>query len=402
MILKKIEAEGVTHKMAAEKKQVLTVKNIRNVNTENILQSIIRNNNTTRSILAKENNISLMTVKHVVDDLIAAGFLVEKNSSNADVGRNPKVLEMTEEYGNIVCVNLTSEDEISFLIYDIYQNLLTERCLAFSGQDYKAELLAVIKKIKEELAGIAARTVGIAVFVPGAYDSEADQVNYDLIPAFKQLHIRELFENEFAIKNIQILHDVFAAARSEYDSLNPEMESQFYFYCGYGVGGFFIHKNEAVEGAGNMAGEVGKMLVSMDGYGDNYVTLEEIVSISAVKKRMKEYGLDISFTELLVLHQEQDALAVEIMTPVLKTISKVLYNLLWVYNPTRIVVDSSRDGYSKLITEHFQTFLEDMKNDAIPIHAEIRAAKYDEYHMMRGCFYMTRNAWIEETADSIQ
>ena len=60
-----------------------------------------------------------MTVKHVVDDLIAAGFLVEKNSSNADVGRNPKVLEMTEEYGNIVCVNLTSEDEISFLIYDI-------------------------------------------------------------------------------------------------------------------------------------------------------------------------------------------------------------------------------------------------------------------------------------------
>ena len=150
MILKKIEAEGVTHNMAAEKKQVLTVKNIRNVNTENILQSIIRNNNTTRSILAKENNISLMTVKHVVDDLIAAGFLVEKNSSNADVGRNPKVLEMTEEYGNIVCVNLTSEDEISFLIYDIYQNLLTERCLAFSGQDYKAELLAVIKKIKEE------------------------------------------------------------------------------------------------------------------------------------------------------------------------------------------------------------------------------------------------------------
>ena len=36
MILKKIEAEGVTHKMAAEKKQVLTVKNIRNVNTENL------------------------------------------------------------------------------------------------------------------------------------------------------------------------------------------------------------------------------------------------------------------------------------------------------------------------------------------------------------------------------
>ncbi len=388
--------------MAAEKKQILTVKNIRNVNTENILQSIIRNRNTTRSILAKENNISLMTVKHVVDDLIAAGFLVEKESANADVGRNPKVLELAEDYGNIVCVNLTSEDEISFLIYDIHQNLLTEKSLILSGKDYKAELLAAVRKVKEELAGIATETVGIAVFVPGAYDSEEDQVNYDLIPAFKQLHIRALFENEFGIKNIQILHDVFAAARSEYDSLNPEMESQFYFYCGYGVGGYFIHKNEAVEGSGNMAGEVGKMLVSMDGYGENYVTLEEIVSISAVKKRMQEFGLDISFTELLSLHQAEDPLAAEIMTPVLNTISRVLYNLLWVYNPTRIVVDSCRDGYSNLITEHFRTFMEKMKNDAIPIYAETRAAKYDEYHMMRGCFYMTRNAWIEETADSIQ
>ena len=58
--------------MTREKKQVLTVKNIRNVNMENILQSILRKRETTRSVLSKENNISLMTVKHVVDDLIEA------------------------------------------------------------------------------------------------------------------------------------------------------------------------------------------------------------------------------------------------------------------------------------------------------------------------------------------
>lgn len=52
--------------MAAEKKQILTVKNIRNVNMENILQSMIQNRNVTRSVLAKENQISLMTVKHKI------------------------------------------------------------------------------------------------------------------------------------------------------------------------------------------------------------------------------------------------------------------------------------------------------------------------------------------------
>ncbi len=48
---------------------------------------------------SKENNISLMTVKHVVDDLIEAKILLEKDSCNSDVGRNPKVLEIAENYG---------------------------------------------------------------------------------------------------------------------------------------------------------------------------------------------------------------------------------------------------------------------------------------------------------------
>ena len=369
----------------------------------NILQSIIRSRNTTRSILAKENNISLMTVKHVVDDLISARILVEKESCNADVGRNPKVLEISENYGTIVCVNLTSEDEISFLIYNIYEQLLEEQSIPLEGRrTYREELEAVIGVVRNKLKEIATVTVGIAVFVPSAYDENLDLVNYDLIPEFKELHIRALFEEKFGIKNILILHDVFAAARSEYDSLNPKMESQFYFYCGYGVGGYFIHKDEAVAGAENMAGEVGKMLVSMDGNEPGYTILEEIVSISAVKKRMKEHGLTMHFSEMLDLYLEGDSQAKQVLEPVLNTISRVLYNLLWAYNPTRIVIDSCKNGYCRVITEHFQHFMDCMKNDAIPIHVQVRQARYDEYHMMRGCFYMTRNAWIQEIAESLQ
>lgn len=388
--------------MAAEKKQILTVKSIRSVNMGNILQSILRKRNTTRSVLAKENNISLMTVKHVVDDLIAARILVEKESCNSDVGRNPKVLEIAENYGNIVCINLTSEDEISFLIYDIFEELLVEESIALGERgNYKEELKAVLEIVKEKLKTIATVTVGVAVFVPSAYDESVDLVNYDLIPDFKELHIRSLFGETFKINNILILHDVFAAARSEYDSLNPKLESQFYFYCGYGVGGFFIHKDEAVAGVGNMAGEVGKMLVSMDGSEKKDTILEDLVSISAVKRKMKEQGIEMHFSQFLELYRSGDVQAGEILNPVLNTVSRLLYNLLWVYNPTRIVIDSCKNGYSEAITEHFRQFMDDMKNDAIPIHAEIRQAKYDEYHMMRGCFYMTRNAWIEGIADAV-
>ena len=386
--------------MATEKKQVLTVRNIRNVNVENILRSILRAGNMTRTVLAKENHISVMTVKHVVDDLIAANILVEKDYRNTDVGRNPKVLELTENYGNIVCVNLTSEDETSFLIYDIYENLLAEKTFTIEETvDYRQLLERIIVEIQGELKKLSSATVGIAVFVPSAYDAETDMVNYDLIPGFKDLHIRSLFEEKFGVSNILVLHDVFAAARSEYDGLNAETESQFYFYCGHGVGGFFIHKGEDIAGSENMAGEIGKMLVNMNG--QEQLFLEEVVSISAIKRQMKEKGITGHFSELLEQYQAGNEGAVEVMTMVLNTVSRVLYNMLWVYNPTRVVIDSCNQDYSRMITEGFAAFMEKMQNDAIPIHARISQAKYDEYHMMRGCFHMVRNAWIEELAQNI-
>ena len=102
--------------MDADKKQTLTVSSIRNINVANIMQSILRDKTKTRSELAKENHISVMTVKHIVDDLIANDILVEKVCEGNDVGRKPKALQINEKYGNIVCINLTSVDEISFLI----------------------------------------------------------------------------------------------------------------------------------------------------------------------------------------------------------------------------------------------------------------------------------------------
>lgn len=388
--------------MAVEKKQVLTVRNIRNVNVENILRSILRAGNMTRTVLAKENHISVMTVKHVVDDLIAAGILEEKDYRTSDVGRNPKALALTEDYGNIVCVNLTSEDETSFLIYDIYENLLAEKSFAAEETaDYAEQMERVISEIQEELKKIPSITVGIAVFVPSAYDEEADIVNYDLIPGFKDLHIRSLFEEKFGISNILVLHDVFAAARSEYDGLDAKTESQFYFYCGHGVGSFFIHKGEDIAGSENMAGEIGKMLINMNGQEQEQLFLEEVVSISAIKRQMKEKGVTGHFSELLEQYQAGNEGAVEVMTTVLNTISRVLYNMLWVYNPTRVVIDSCNRDYSRMITEGFTAFMEKMQNDAIPIHARVSQAKYDEYHMMRGCFHMVRNAWIEELAQNI-
>ena len=385
--------------MAAEKKQILTVKNIRNVNMENILQSMLHSRNVTRSILAKENHISLMTVKHIVDSLLKAGIIEEKESVSGDVGRNPKTLEISERYGNIVCINLTSRDEIRFLIYDIYRNLIAEQSIARpEDRTYEEELRAAAVQIREKCSRIKGDLVGAAISVPGAYDESLDLVNYDLIPELKGLHLRSLFESLFGIRNVWVLHDVFAAARAEYDSLTPKPQSQFYFYCGHGVGGFFIHQDAAVTGSQRMAGEVGKLLVPADGEKSGYTILERVISVSSLKRRMKERGMEGRFAELPGRYLAGDPQAAEVLDPALSAASLVLYNLLWIYNPSCIVVDSSSRGYAELIAEHARRFTEERQDEAIPVRTEIRCAGSDEYHRMYGCFRMARDAWIEELA----
>ena len=378
--------------MDADKKQTLTVSSIRNINVANIMQSILRDKTKTRSELAKENHISVMTVKHIVDDLIANDILVEKVCEGNDVGRKPKALQINEKYGNIVCINLTSVDEISFLIYDIYEVQKEEQTLEFdTGRSYRENLLRAVDMIKEKLAAMHTVTVGVAVFVPSAYYEDVDLVNYDLIADFKELHIRQLFTDA-----VLILHDVVPAAWSEYESMDSESDSQFYFYCGHGVGGFFIHRGTAVMGEELMAGEVGKMLLLTDSAEKRYTTFEDMISVSVLNRKLREAGIGKTFKEVIRDYEEQGEDARRIVDEALDTIVRVLYNLLWVYNPGTLVVDSCYSDYSRLIMTRFQAFVESLANEAIPIHVEVRQALYDEYHMMRGCFHMVRDAWVDE------
>ena len=358
--------------MDADKKQTLTVSNIRNINVANIMQSILRDKTKTRSELAKENHISVMTVKHIVDDLIANDILVEKVCEGNDVGRKPKALQINEKYGNIVCINLTSVDEISFLIYDIYEVQKEEQTLEFdTGRSYRENLLRAVDMIKEKLAAMHTVTVG-------------------------ELHIRQLFTDAFGISNILILHDVVPAAWSEYESMDSESDSQFYFYCGHGVGGFFIHRGTAVMGEELMAGEVGKMLLLTDSAEKRFTTFEDMISVSVLNRKLREAGIGKTFKEVIRDYEEQGEDARRIVDEALDTIVRVLYNLLWVYNPGTLVVDSCYSDYSRLIMTRFQAFVESLANEAIPIHVEVRQALYDEYHMMRGCFHMVRDAWVDE------
>lgn len=380
-------------------KKLLTVKNIRVNNKTNLLKQLVNGQNLTRNDLARESHISLMTVKHIVDDLVEEG-IVEEHAFSTTVGRNPKALNIAEKYGNIVCINLTSTESLGYLIYDLKRNLLAKGACSFDRkeQNYQKALARLVEEIRKELQSFSTETVGVGVSVPSAYYAEEDLTNYDLIPGFKGFHIRQYFQEAFCLENVAVVHDVVSAAKSEYESKPERNESIFYFYCGFGVGGCFMLRGEAVTGEDLLAGEVGKMQIDSP-FGEGLLTLEEIVSVPGILRQAQKEIPRISFQEVIEQYKEGGGPMEGILDKVLKTISRVLYNIVWLFNPAKFVVDSCNEDYAALITESAKAYIQCFRQEDIYVTTEVEQAVYREYDDLRGCFRTTLQQWIESLAE---
>ena len=380
-------------------KKLLTVKNIRVNNKTNLLKQLVNGQNLTRNDLARESHISLMTVKHIVDDLVEEG-IVEEHAFSTTVGRKPKALSIAKKYGNIVCINLTSTESLKYLIYDLKRNLLAEGVCSFDRkkQSYQKILAQLVEEIRTKLQAFSTETVGVGVSVPSAYYAKEDLANYDLIPALKGFHIRQYFQDAFGLENVAVVHDVVSAAKSEYESKQMRDESIFYFYCGFGVGGCFMLRGEAVTGEDLLAGEVGKMQIDSP-FGEGMLTLEEIVSVPGILRQAQKETPQIAFEEVIAQYKAGGEPISGILNKVLKTISRVLYNMVWLFNPAKFVVDSCNEDYAALITESVKGYIQRFRQDDIYVTTEVEQAVYREYDDLRGCFRTTLQQWIESLAE---
>ncbi len=379
-------------------KTQLKVKEIRTINKINIIKSIINSKKILRSELADINNISLMTVKHIVDELIEDEVIVE-TVHEASVGRKPRSISMPENYGNIVCVNLTSKNFFNYIIYDIYGKMVERRDKVIDNQyDYLTNLKMMITQLKNDLEKTEKITLGIGISVPSAYYKDKDIVNHDLISGFKDLHLKKIFMDEFNINNIRVTHDVFTAARAEYNTSKVKVNSLFYFYIGDGIGGAFIDKGKPCRGEDLVAGEVGQIIVDTP---SGEELLESVASIPNIIKEIQKGKPGITFLEILNRYHEKDEYVCKVVNNALDLVSKILYNIVWTLNPSKIIIDSSYKTFAKIIAEYTENkYLQTLKTLPIKASMTVRHSELNDHDTMHGCFDIVLDKWINEISSS--
>ena len=374
-------------------KEKLSVNDIRNRNRFNIISTILAKEGITRQELARENHISPMTVKYIADELVLEDIVTEQ-VREVSYGRKPMELRISSWLGTIVCVNVTSPELITYVIYNLSAEELVREEILRKNRSYHEMLDETIKKIHAWQQDAQKEIVGIGIFTPGAYDSEKDLVNYDLIGEFSEIRFREVFEDAFRLTNIQVVHDTYSAANAEYADMNPE-ESQYYLYLGVGVGGAFIYNGTTVLGENHVAGDAGKIRM-FNNISGQYEYVEDIASTVALTDKIKKVMPEKSLEEVLDAFNNNNLQASEILLPVLDCLTVLIGNICWMYNPTRIVIDSHCREYADVIKAYASKKVPYFMSDIPHIGIRLETARHNEYQTMNRCMQMVRELWIQE------
>lgn len=204
------------------------------------------------------------------------------------------------------------------------------------------------KSVKTEIS-----TVGIAV--PGPVDIPSGVVQ--TLPAFGwgAVALGEKLKSQLK-RSVRVENDVNMTTWAEFRlGAGKGAQSLFTFYPGTGLGGGYVQNDQLITGFNGTAGEVGHMVVDIDGPQcscGQRGCLEAIVSNSGFRRMYKEYtGEEKSFRsdDLVQAWQKKDQTVREILTYQARALGIGIANVVNITGVERIVIGGN--VYHKLEEE---------------------------------------------------
>lgn len=372
-----------------------TNRSIRKVNQENVLRILLREGEATRKVLAEQTQVSLMTVKSIVDNLLSTKVLVEKDADNyGSLGRRPKLLQLAPRIGVVACINLSFKDSFDYHLFSVHGELLLQKRIEHTPQGaYRDNLKGLIALMQSDLSHLRLDLMSVGILVPGAYYEQEDSVNFDLIAGLKELPIKHFFKKQLGVNNVGVFHDVFAGAQAEFDASLPRSDSMFYFFAGDGIGGAFITSSgNWLRGENLLAGEIGQCVV---GNGDGECILEDCVSTYELAKRTGLKG----FRQVLQSFQAGDRLAVDAIEEAARTAANSLHNVIWILNPGRLVIASPYREYAEIILEACRSRTKRFDDLPFPMSVSMGLSRYKDHAEVHGCFSLSLSMWIDSLVE---
>lgn len=329
---------------------------IRSINCTNVLEEIINSDPISRAYLAKKLGLTKATISSIVQELLNQKLVLEIGSDETKFGRKPILLSFNKKAGYAISIDL-GNTIISASLTDLKGEAAQYKRIQMpeDSSNLVATLIGLIQSMQElttsSIFGIVGITIGIhgVVYQNKVTYSEhsntyTDFSKIDLINELEEFfHIPVYIENE---ANLSAIGEY--TMKSTYEniaSLNIHNSISL---------GMVLH-NTLYTGNNGYAGSIGHTIVVPDGRTcscGNHGCLEQYLSIPALLKDFGEkvHIPNVKLDDLFQAYSDKNPAAIEVMDQFVKYSSICVNNIINVYNPDYLVINSP-------ITERFPSLL---------------------------------------------
>jgi N-acetylglucosamine repressor len=277
----------------------------------NVLQLIHARRNISRMELAARTSLSAASITAIVQHLIDKGLVVESGHNSSALGRKPVSLNVRDDAGFLVGVDLGSF-YTRVVVTDIRGTVVFKREFETGIPDGRdlvlSRTLEAIHQAIDDSRTPQSAIKGIGIGHSGVIDASKGLVLSFPRPGqmaeWKNVPLRDILEREFGVPCL-LEDSVRAIATAEKNfGRGAGLDDFIYVDVGMGIGAALFVDGKLYRGAGGSAGEFGHMTVNEHGplcCCGNYGCLEILASCGAIIQSVKsaiEKGVDSRVREL--------------------------------------------------------------------------------------------------------
>lgn len=277
---------------------------LKELNIGLIKDALGRHGQATRVEIARMTGISQPTVNMLIKELTADGTVINLGEAPSTGGRRAEVYALNQKKFEIALVAVESSFfEISVIDMELNEER-HDRIERRQEGNCNEQLIRILHDLVRKNEHIGAISVG----VQGAVTSRGEVFAVPSVPEWERYPLQTALEEQFLMP-VKVTNDINAVAAG-YQSLHTQAENMIYLYTdGEGIGAGIMLGKEVYSGSGSFAGELGYM--QLGGH-----SVEEL------------------------MHDEQTDLNV--------LMGQIIINLICMYNPELIVLDSAKNSAKML------------------------------------------------------
>lgn len=354
-----------------KKMQKLDKGLMRKNNMQMIFDVIYKAKSISRPQIARETDMSLMAVGQITDALIEMGLIVESvNTSETQLGRPPKLLEVAED--NLYCIGISLDrDGVYVGMVSPYGKILhsCHTVYAPGNQEPHTALKTVAETVNRLIAETGfEKALDIGIVVPGLVDWEQGVVLFSSQLKWTDVAIAEELRKMLGVERVFADNDVKARAQSENQfGTSYGYGNSVLLNLGSGIGAAVVLNHQIYRGKGNMAAEIGHIVINPHGRMcecGRIGCLQSNLTDWAILQEARSYRPGITIGGLFDAYEKGETWARTLLTQVIGHVSIAINLLANTYAPDVIVLCGSlidqNPAFRLMIEEHYKNQHQDM------------------------------------------